>query len=886
MPSQTLRAIPKNRSDPYELERLAEELEAREVSAQSTRDADEEPVGRFELPVYIPLSHDNEYLSAETFDVENFLLSRAHTSLPELRAELRDYLSSLKEELVQLINHDYEDFISLSTDLREEGVRLEKMKAPLSALRQQIMVARKGLQDTQDAVQAKLVARAKLREEKALLHLLLEISESVSRLESLLLIPQSEDASNQPKIFAAHLAGSSHSSPVKIQGSRSKHLSRVGMEYTQLLYHISKARAEKCAYVNAIQERVDCIRRTLTSDLNHHFSSTLLSIIDTGDGKIQDLEKAKAASELTECLRVYDNLCLWRTAEEIIKKNVVQPFIRKTLFRDALMAPSSPIVPHISIPATPPVPHSAHVPRTPYTPFTAFTSGRNFLSNSSLPIPFLDESDDPLARLYNQILRFIERDLSCIMDIAERVSLKASTQLLEPTPTVTLNHDEVELHGTQGFDIMANVIWPEIGQAIMDELGFVVFAAGQPDDFRKRHAATQAFIHALEFIAPTTQSVQAMRSHPVYIAFNRRWQLPIYFQLRWKEIIGKLEDSLSTTVINPDGTIYDSVRSPFLTSQAELVWASLASCWSAEIFIQELAPRFWKLTLQLLSRYKSWLEASLPVADPPAKLLAGDKGSGLAQSRASTPQSNYEASSESNAADDLLLKQYATVLVDVNAMRHQIHKLWREQINVALPEPTATEDTDATPEYALLQQLNLLQQVASPLSRQVVALLSRRACDALLPVRSIPSQFRAMSSKRIPTEPSYFVPLIMRPVKAFFGIGTTSSVGERLRESLLKNAATEVFDSVCQRYSQYLTAMKKTEESLRRLKKGKKTTFGIFQSSNTQDDDKDEERIQVQMMLDVEALGQDAQSLGIDTRSVESYTQLIQMVQVEFGDEP
>lgn len=45
-----------------------------------------------------------------------------------------------------------------------------------------------------------------------------------------------------------------------------------------------------------------------------------------------------------------------------------------------------------------------------------------------------------------------------------------------------------------------------------------------------------------------------MRSHPVYIAFGRRWQLPVYFQLRWKEIVGKLEDSLSNTTIHPDIT--------------------------------------------------------------------------------------------------------------------------------------------------------------------------------------------------------------------------------------------------------------------------------------------------------------------------------------------
>lgn len=56
-----------------------------------------------------------------------------------------------------------------------------------------------------------------------------------------------------------------------------------------------------------------------------------------------------------------------------------------------------------------------------------------------------------------------------------------------------------------------------------------------------------------------------------------------------------------------------------------------------------------------------------------------------------------------------------------------------------------------------------------------------------------------MSSKRMPTEPSYFVPLILRPVKSFFGIGGSSVVGDRLRKGLLKESATEVFDGVCQR---------------------------------------------------------------------------------------
>ena len=121
-----------NSEDPLDLERLAAELVEREHGAD---------MGQHDLPVYIPLSHDNRYLSAEPFDVEEFLLSRAYTSLPDLRAELRDYLATLKEELVQLINDDYEAFISLSTDLRGEGARLERLKWPLGDLRSDILVS-------------------------------------------------------------------------------------------------------------------------------------------------------------------------------------------------------------------------------------------------------------------------------------------------------------------------------------------------------------------------------------------------------------------------------------------------------------------------------------------------------------------------------------------------------------------------------------------------------------------------------------------------------------------------------------------------------------------------------------------------------------------------
>lgn len=84
------------------------------------------------------------------------------------------------------------------------------------------------------------------------------------------------------------------------------------------------------------------------------------------------------------------------------------------------------------------------------------------------------------------MLRFVDRDLRRIMQIAEQVSVKSNPARMDSTSAAALPSSiEVATHSGDGFDIMANIIWPEIGQAIMDELGSVVFAAGKPDEFLK-----------------------------------------------------------------------------------------------------------------------------------------------------------------------------------------------------------------------------------------------------------------------------------------------------------------------------------------------------------------------------------------------------------------
>jgi hypothetical protein len=146
-------------------------------------------------------------------------------------------------------------------------------------------------------------------------------------------------------------------------------------------------------------------------------------------------------------------------------------------------------------------------PRTPYTPFSAFASKQNpfdftFGAHSSVtaaPTHWLDDTDDPLAGLYNKILRFVERDLVKIMDAAERVCIRsgsrvralgtaAATRENGASGEKSLRREEVG-----AFDVLANVVWVEVARAIMDELGSIVFAAGKPDEFRKASSATPSY---------------------------------------------------------------------------------------------------------------------------------------------------------------------------------------------------------------------------------------------------------------------------------------------------------------------------------------------------------------------------------------------------------
>ncbi len=71
----------------------------------------------------------------------------------------------------------------------------------------------------------------------------------------------------------------------------------------------------------------------------------------------------------------------------------------------------------------------------------------------------------------------------------------------------------------------------------------------------QNHETTQAFIRSLQYLAPSVRAIRVMVTHPTFLSFERRWQLPVYFQLRWKEIVTRLEDALSVSKLEPESNL-------------------------------------------------------------------------------------------------------------------------------------------------------------------------------------------------------------------------------------------------------------------------------------------------------------------------------------------
>lgn len=411
-----------------------------------------------------------------------------------------------------------------------------------------------------------------------------------------------------------------------------------------------------------------------------------------------------------------------------------------------------------------------------------------------------------------------------------------------------------------GYDFLVNSVWPEIVGGLEEKLPSL-FNPGDPDAFHQKYTVSMDFVRRFERQCGSQASVKRLRAHPAYLSFSNKWNLPVYFQIRFREVAGSLEASLT------DGLEDAPAGSPYCLLASHRTWISLSKCWSDEMFLPLLAHRLWRLTLQILARFSVFVsELSVrPISNESAKEtkkpLAGSKD----------PSDDHGSHPSEAGAVPISSTQLVYVVSDLGRLQEWLPDLL-ETVRLKL-EMVGFKNFSSI-SAALEDSQSALSAHVPALSSRIVQDLSESCFGYLKSALEVPRLYRR-TNKEVPSTASSYVDSALKPLyqlQSGHGDKVQPAVMQRWLQEALSDSTHKYFETV----SDVLSSVRKMEESLKRLKQARRSpaTNPVSSSGGMSDDDK----IRLQLALDVEHLGEQIQKMGLQTSDIKSFPALMELV--------
>ncbi|XP_041108740.1 conserved oligomeric Golgi complex subunit 2 [Polyodon spathula] len=441
-------------------------------------------------------------------------------------------------------------------------------------------------------------------------------------------------------------------------------------------------------------------------------------------------------------------------------------------------------------------------------------------------------------------------------------------RLLREVTGGTVSSDKADI--VPGYDFLVNSVWPEIVKGLEEKIPSL-FNPGNPDTFHEKYTLSMEFVRKYERQCGSQASVKRLRAHPSYLSFNNKWNLPVYFQIRFKEIAGSLETAMSEGLHKaPDGSAYQLLVS-------HVLWNNLVKCWCDQIYLPLLAHRFWKITLQLLSRYSKFVNEMLSKATYTEATKETTVQLSTIGHSASAPNLRYTedlgCGSETEAKSTVLsTNQLVYIVSDLDTLHDQVpelleiikHKLDLIGFNNFAIISDSLADSQAS-----------LSSCIPALSIRITQHLSDTCFSYLRSASEVPRLYRR-TNKEVPTKASAYVDNALKPLHQL-----QNDYQSMLKESIIQDLLRGVLSNSTQRYyetvSDVLSSVKKMEESLKRLKQARKTVTST--STGTNRGLSDDNKIRLQLALDVEYLGDQIQKMGLQTSDIKLFSALVELIQ-------
>ncbi|XP_057592177.1 conserved oligomeric Golgi complex subunit 2 isoform X2 [Hippopotamus amphibius kiboko] len=419
-----------------------------------------------------------------------------------------------------------------------------------------------------------------------------------------------------------------------------------------------------------------------------------------------------------------------------------------------------------------------------------------------------------------------------------------------------------------GYDFLVNSVWPEIVRGLEEKLPSL-FNPGNPDAFHQKYTISMDFVRTFERQCGSQASVKRLRAHPAYHSFNNKWNLPVYFQIRFREIAGSLEAALTDVLEDaPAGSSYCLLAS-------HRTWSSLQRCWSDQMFLPLLAHRLWRLTLQILARYSVFVKELLlrPISNESAKdikkpLVTGSKDLSVTQG---TCEGQGSTLSETKPIVPVSSTQLVYMVSDLHRLQEQLPEL----LATIKPKLEVIGFKNFSSISALEDSRLSLSACVPALSDRITQDLSESCFSHLKSALEVPRLYRR-TNKEVPTTASSYVDSALKPLYQLQS-GHKDKVRQAMIQQWVAGALSESTHKYYETVSDVLNSVRKMEESLKRLKQARRTASANPAGpggGGMSDDDK----IRLQLALDVAHLGEQIEKMGLQTKDIRSFPALAELV--------
>ncbi|ATZ49179.1 hypothetical protein BCIN_04g03600 [Botrytis cinerea B05.10] len=214
---------------------------------------------------------------APTFDAPTYLstLSDRHQTLEDLRSDLRERSQGLSKELLDLVNTNYEQFLSLGSDLKGGEEKVEDVRVGLLGFKRGVEDVRGKVRERKLEVEGLLDEKKSVTKEIALGRKLLEVDSRLEELEDRLMVASlgrspngledswSEDEEEDEDEDEGDLAIDG-----VVNGTSTKRLQRFVLDYRNV-EHLSITIGLDHPFIAAQQPRLLRLKNTIVLDLNN-----------------------------------------------------------------------------------------------------------------------------------------------------------------------------------------------------------------------------------------------------------------------------------------------------------------------------------------------------------------------------------------------------------------------------------------------------------------------------------------------------------------------------------------------------------------------------------------------------------------------------------------